>query len=249
MTKKGTLLLVAVAAIAVYTAFVWSCSAKPKEGGISLLRGGRDCEAEYGQIAEREYFYSVAGAVDACDTFLNHFQYRRCAYCEDVRAMRTAFYEMGEVLGKSYYSYEQFKTEAHYLSQRMAESPYRVVRETWERLLREEDSCRLRASLVSLTGRDFAVYLHDYAQQVCQERYGKGLFAMRVSRLELAKLSLPTLVAGKAAVACSAEYLVHLEGALGLGLRTRTEKLTVGGELGYTPEGKLIFHRGEHSAQ
>lgn len=250
MTRKGILLLIAVAAVAVYTAVDWSCTRK-REGKsfFAIGRQERDCEAEYRQIAEKEYFYSAAGAVDACDTFLSHFQYQRCAYCDEVREMRTAFSEMGEVLGKSFYSYEQFKNETHYVSQRLSDSPHRVVRDTWARLLREEDSCRLRAALASLTEHDFKVYLHDYAQQVCQERYGKGLFAMRVSRLEPVRLSQPVLVQGTAAVACMAEYAVHLEGSLGLGLRTRTDRLTVSGELGYSPEGKLIFHRKECGTQ
>ena len=250
MTKKGILLLIAVAAIAAYTAFDWSCSGKQRDKvGRIMGRQERDCEEEYRQIADREYFFSAAGAVDACDTFLSHFQYQRCAHNDDVRAMRTAFVEMGETLGTSYYSYELFKNETHYLSQHMAESPYRVVRETWTRLLHEEDSCRLRASLVSLTGHDFSVYLHDYAQHVCQEQYGKGLFAMRVSRLELLRLTQPVLVEGTAAVACTAEYAVHLEGPLGLKLRTRTDRLMVSGELGYSSEGKLMFHRKGYSAQ
>lgn len=235
----------AVAAIAIYTAVVWNCSghAKGKESVLSALKSKEwDCTAEYEAISEKDYFYSAAGAVSACDTFLAHFQYGRCAYCDDVREMRTAFREMGDMLGRNYYSYENFKSEARYMSQRMAESPYRVVRETWARLLREEDSCRMRAALVSLTGHDFQVYLHDRVQQMCQERYGKGLFAMRVNKIELTKLSQPMLVEGKAAVACTAEYDVHLEGALGLGLRTRTDKVEVSGELGYTPEGKLVFH-------
>ena len=250
MTKKGILLLAAMAVVAVYTAFDWSCTGKRGgKNGFIVRQQERDRETEYRQIADREYFYSAAGAVDACDTFLSHYQYQRCAYCDEVREMRTAFREMGEVLGKNFYSYEQYKTESHYVSQRMAESPYRVVRETWKRLSYEEDSCRLRAALVSLTSRDFSVYLHDYAQQMCQEQYGKGLFAMRVNRLELVQLSQPTLVEGTAAVACTAEYAVHLEGALGLGLRTRTDRMTVSGELGYTPEGRLIFHRKECRTQ
>ena len=244
MTKKGILLLLAVVAVAVYTAFYWGCSGKRGgECGFLVGRQERDCEAEYREIADREYFYSAAGAVDACDTFLSHFQYQRCAHNDAVREMRASFREMSEMLDKSYYSYEQFKNETHYLSQRLADSPHRVVRETWARLLREEDSCRLRAALVSLTEHDFKVYLHDYAQQLCQERYGKGLFAMRVSRLEPIRVSQPSLVEGVAAVACTAEYDVHLEGSLGLGLRTRTDRLTVSGELGYTPEGRLTFHR------
>lgn len=241
-------MLVAVAAVAVYTALDWSCTGKRGErSGFLIGRQARNCESEYREIADREYFYSAAGAVDACDTFLSHFQYQRCAHNDEVREMRASFREMGEVLGKSFYSYEQFKTETHYLSQRLADSPHRVVRETWARLLREEDSCRMRAALVSLTEHDFKVYLHDYAQQVCQERYSKGLFPMRVKKLEVLRMSQPTLVEGTAAVACTAEYAVHLEGTLGL--RTRTDRLTVGGELGYTPEGRLTFHRKEVGAQ
>ena len=250
MTKKGILLLIAVVAIGAYTAVDWSCTGNPKHKVSQIMgRQGHDCEAEYRQIADRDYFFSAAGAVDACDTFLSHFQYQRCAHNDEVRAMREAFAAMGEALGRSYYSYELFKSETRYLSQHLAESPYRVVRDTWARLLREEDSCRLRASLVSLTGHDFSVYLHDYAQQVCQERSGKGLFAMRVSQIEPLRQSQPVLVEGTAAVACTAEYAIHLEGALGLGLRTRTDRLTVSGELGYSSEGKLIFHRKGYSAQ
>ena len=247
MKKKGVLLLIAVVAVVLYTLVYWDCSGGAKNKGrslSSLLKEERNCEAEYKAIAEREYFYSTASAISACDTFLAHFQYQRCAYCDDVREMRTSFREMGDLLGRNFYSYESFKTESRYVGQRMAESPYRVVRDTWERLLREEDSCRLRAALTSLTGHDFQVYLHDYAQQVCQERYGRGLFAMRVSRLVPSRISQPTLVEGTAAVACTAEYDVHLEGALGLGLRTRTDHVTVSGELGYTSEGRLLFHQG-----
>jgi hypothetical protein len=119
-----------------------------------------------------------------------------------------------------------------------------VVRETWARLLREEDSCRLRASLVSLTSHDFSVYLHDYAQQVCQERYGKGMW--RMESLNPHKISQPTLVEGKAAVACTAAYDIHLVTLL---IIRRTERLTVSGELGYTPEGRLTFHRSGYSTQ
>ena len=247
MTKKGILLLVAVAAVAVYTAFDWSCSGctKQREQALQVLTSrGRDCTAEYEAIANKEYFYSAAGAVAACDTFLSHFQYKRCAYNDEVRDMRTAFAEMGTTLGKSYYSYEQFKSETHYMSQQLAESPYRVVRETWARLLREEDSCRLRASLVSLTSHDFSVYLHDYAQQVCQERYGKGVW--RTESLNPNKITQPTLVEGKAAVACTAAYDIYLVTLL---IIRRTERLTVSGELGYTPEGKLTFHRSGYSTQ
>ena len=248
MTKKGILLLTAVAAIAVYTAFDWSCSGKSKGRDIFRIgRQERDIEAEYKQIADREYFYSAAGAVDACDTFLSHFQYQRSAHNDEVREMRTAFVEMGEALGKSYYSYELFKREMNYVSQRMAKSPYRVVRDTWARLLHEEDSCRLRASLASLTEHDFSVYLHGYAQQVCQERYGKTIFDLQVSRIEPLGMSHPVLVEGTPAVACTAEYAVYLKGSLGL--RTRTDKLTVSGELGYSSEGKLMFRRKGFSAQ
>lgn len=252
MTKKGILLLVAVGAIAVYTAFDWSCSGNTRNMAKDLktsMTTAQNCESDYRLIAERDYFYSSAGAVAACDSFLNLYQYKRSAYCDDVREMRTAFREMGETLRKIYYSYEDFKTEMRYMSQRMAESPYRVVRDTWVRLLMEEDSCRLRAALTSLTDYDFKVYLHDYAQQVCQERYGHGLFALRMNDMKLARMSQPMLVDGTAAVTCTAEYDVHLDGPLGLGLRTRTEHLAVTGELGYTPEGRLLFHRGEASAQ
>ena len=252
MTKKGILLLVAAAIAALFIAIDWSCKGctHEKVGGIiAKQESERACEKAYRQIAERDHFYSAAGAVAACDSFLNQYQYQRSSYCDEVREMRTAFREMGETLGKNYYTYEQFKSETHYASQRMGESPYSVVRKTWARLLREEDSCRLRAALTSLTDYDFQVYLHDYAQQVCRERYGHGLFAMRVNRLEISRMTQPMPVEGKAAVACTAEYAVHLEGALGLGLRTRTDRVTVDGELGYTPEGRLIFHRGTAKTQ
>ena len=147
MTKKGILLLIAVVAIGAYTAVDWSCTGNPKHKVSQIMgRQGHDCEAEYRQIADRDYFFSAAGAVDACDTFLSHFQYQRCAHNDEVRAMREAFAAMGEALGRSYYSYELFKSETRYLSQHLAESPYRVVRDTWARLLREEDSWLCRAS-------------------------------------------------------------------------------------------------------
>ena len=194
-------------------------------------------------------FVSTAGAVAACDSFLNQYQYKQYAYCNEVREMRTAFREMGDLLSKNHYTYEAFKSEARYLSQQMAGSPYRVVRDTWARLLVEEDSCRLRAALTGLTDYDFKVYLHDYAQQVCQDRYGHGLFSLQMNDMKLVRISQPTMVDSTAAVTCTAEYDVHLDGPLGLGLRTRTDHLTVSGELGYTSEGRLIFHRGSASAQ
>ena len=245
MTKKGILLLAAVAAIGVCTAVDWNCSGKPggKEGLLSKKQG-RDCEAEYREIADREYFYSTAGAVAACDTFLSHFQYQRCAHNDEVREMRASFLEMGEALGKSYYSFEQFKTETHYLSQRLAESPHRVVRETWARLLHEEDSCRLRASLVSLTSHDFAVYLNNYAHKVCEEEYGRGIWRMK--SLRPTRITQPILVEGKAAVECTAVYDVQLTTLMVL---KRTDRLTVSGQLGYTPEGRLTFHRSEYDIQ
>ena len=252
MTKKGILLLLAAGAVAVYTAFDWSCTGQSKThvGDLTTsLSTAQQCESDYRQISERDYFYSTAGAVATCDSFLNQYQYKQYAYCDEVREMRTAFREMGDMLSKNHYSYEAFKSEARYLSQRIAESPYRVVRDTWARLLVEEDSCRLRAALTGLTDYDFKVYLHDYAQQVCQERYGHGLFALQMNDMKLARITQPTLVDGTAAVSCTAEYDVHLEGPLGLGLRTRTDHLTVSGELGYTSEGRLIFHRGSASAQ
>lgn len=63
---------------------------------------------------------------------------------------------------------------------------------------------------------------------------------MQPKSMKPSRMSHPTLVEGKAAVACSAEYDVKLEGLLGI--HTRNDHLTVSGELSYTSEGKLIFH-------
>ena len=248
MMKKSIVLLVAVAAIGVFTAVCWTCSGRSEgragsRGGLLSRQHERDCEAEYRAIADSAHFYSAAGGVAACDTFLSHFQYQRCAHNDEVREMRASFLAMAEALSKSYYSFEQFRTETGYLSQQLAGSP-RVVRDTWARLLHEEDSLRLRSSLVSLTSHDFAVYLNNYAHQVCERKYGKGLWRMK--GLQPFSISEPILVEGKAAVECTAIYNVHISTLLVI---ERTERLTVSGQLGYTPEGRLSFHRNEYSIQ
>lgn len=250
--RRKRILLLAALVTAVVGLFYWGCSKSTKDEVLASFHktaNERNCSEEYEQIANREYFYSVPSAICACDSFLQRFQYQQCAYSEDVRSMRESFQKMGEFFNHNYYSYEQFKTEAHYQTQHFANSPHRVVRQTWSRLLHEEDSCRLRAALMSLTAHDFKVYLHDYAQQLCQERYGKGLFSMRMKGLELTHITNPSPVEGMPAVECTAEFDIHLEGALGLGLRTRTDKVTVSGQLMYSPDGRLIFRKVSCSTQ
>ena len=249
MTKKGILLLVAVAGVVLYTAFYWGCSNKERKGLVSLLEEDeRDCEAAYREIADRDYFYSAEKAVEMCDTFLSHFQYQRCAYSEEVREMKRAFGEIGDALERSYYSYEHFKTETGHVSQEMEASPYRVVRKTWETLLREADSLRKREALVSLTEKDFEVYMHDYVQEVCREKYGVNFWDMKVSSIKLKSITRPAPVEGKAAMGCTAIYEIKLKGPV-LGLLEKTDRLTLMGELGFTNEGKQIFHHKGYSTQ
>lgn len=247
--KRRKRILLVVLTLSVAGLLYWVCSKDNPPTAFHTPSDERNCAEEYEQIANREYFYSVPGAICACDTFLQHFQYRQCAFCEDVHSMRESFRKMGDFFGRNYYSYEQFKTESRYQSQDFANSPHRVVRQTWAKLLREEDSCRLRAALLSLTAYDFKVYLHDYAQQLCQGSYGKGLFAMRVKDLKMTHIDNPSPVQGKPAMECAAEFDVHLEGALGLGLLTRTDKVTVSGQLTYSPDGKLLFRKISCSTQ
>jgi len=245
MKRIHLLLLAVLATLALGTAPL-GCSrlSNPEKEKSSIFKEReRNCSTEYERIANRPYFYSVPSAISTCDSFLDYFQYKRCDYCDDVRAMRESFRQMGDFLGRTFYSYEHYRTESIYLTQTFANSPYPVVRGTWARLSCEEDSCRLRAALLNLTAYDFKVYLHDYAMQLCQERYGKGLFAMRVSHIELAHMTIPTPVEGTPAIECTAEYNVYLEGPLGLGLRTRTDRLTVTGRLSFSPEGRLQFQK------
>lgn len=237
--KKNTLLIAVVALTAILLfllANTRDCSRILPSG----LSQERNAGTEFEAIANNDSYYSPAKAIEDCDTFLAHFQYHRNDYNDDVRAMRQAFVEMERFFSRDFYSYENFKTEAEYASHTFGQSDFLSVRSTWLRLYREADSCHLRTALLSLTSYDFQVYLHDCALQLCQERYGESIFAMKPSDVTLVRISRPEPVKGLPAMECTAVYRVSLQGPLHL--RHRTESLSVTGRLSYAPDGKLKFN-------
>lgn len=241
---KKKIILFVVLALGLVAAVYFGCSDGRMSFANPVPSVERSAGDEYDSLVNHGYYYSLPDAIAECDTFLDYFRYRRCAYCDDVRAMRQEFLLMEDFFNKEFYSYETFVEEGSYTGQKFAESPYQNVRQTWDYLYREESSRRLRAALSTLTAHDFEVYLHDYALQLCQKQYSDGgLFALRFHSIELEQLTQPVRVEGKAAMQCTAVYSVHLTGALGFGLRKRTEHIKVSGRLGFTEKGKLKFEK------
>lgn len=206
----------------------------------------KDCYSAYDEICDNIYS-SPQDALNDCDEFLNDYD-SECAYWDEVQEIKEEFQNMKTELS-SYKSDLPSFIESVSENSEFLNSSHSVVANSWNKCFENEKANRFRNVLNNLSFEDFEWHMKDDALQRVKDDFSSGgPFGMvPTGYVESVEHSGLVPIGGESAKQCEAVFRVHMEGAMGLGLRSGTIKIKIIGQLGLTEDGRLQYHPKDYS--
>lgn len=258
MTKKRSGLI--IISIIISCVLLYSCNFASKNDtksdGFSLFSkdqpDSKNCEEEYQILSEQE-FHSIETAKKLTNQFLNDFsgQDNSGLYCDNVKKMQKEFEEMGALFSKidvqehssTKTLYEESLSKGH----KFSGSDFQSVRKTWEYMYDTKLDEYREKDLRTINDRTFRADLQAFAQQLCNERWGGGVFSSwTITRCYLINNEITVEnVDGKYAKKGFGTYHIAMEGSV-LGVRSGSVDVYVEGTMGLNNYGDIFFQPGNH---
>lgn len=197
----------------------------------------RDSQAEYELLCETVYS-SPSEGIDAAQEYIDYFHEKKKARITEVSEMRHQYRLMDSFLSNSFCSYADFLKQSREMNNELSHSNYVGVRKLWNTLYEKERSRLLGPLLDSIKESDFDFFFQKQVRFLCEKEFN----LWEVESVDRISLSMPTLVNDGTAKKTSAEYRVHLRGAV-LGVVTPTAIISIEGTIGPDELGNLTSIR------
>lgn len=197
----------------------------------------RSSHKEYEELSTKTYLF-LDEAINDAQSYIDYFSTKKvCNHCEDVKNIRNEFHAMKSFLDKNS-TYSKFLSESEQVP--FSNSSYQSVRNTWRYMFEQKKGQYLNDLMNGITPSSFSKYFKEYANSICNERWG-GIGGLLISDWEENELGSVTPLDNFYGKKCNGIYTIHMKGPLGL--KKGSARIQVEGSIVITTTGSYNFNR------
>ena len=195
----------------------------------------RDPQAEY-ELLRETVFSSPQEGEAAAQKYIDDFYGKDRARITEASEIRHQYRLMDGLFSDSFSSFVDFMKKSHDLNKELSYSNYEGPRKLWLSLYEKERKRLIDPYLESITESYFDNFFRSQIIQLCRSEYS----FWELESVDRVSMSSPSRTNDDTAVKAYGEYRLHLRG---VGVLTKTDRITIEGVIGPDEMGSLIYNR------